>query len=74
MLLSRSGPDRRMVLAGGAAALLAGPAGAMAGYDAVVAKPGQSGPVGERFESLGAALATAPVAGPFHEKRCVVKK
>jgi len=65
MLLSRSGPDRRMVLAGGAAALLAGPAGAMAGYDAVVAKPGQSGPAGERFESLGAALATAPVAGPF---------
>jgi pectinesterase len=62
---SPRGPDRRMVLAGGAAALLAGPVRAAAGYDAVVAKPGQAGPAGRRFASLGAALAAAPLAGPF---------
>ena len=60
-----SSPDRRMVLAGGAAALLSGPVGASARYDAVVVKPGGTGPAGTRFASLGEALATAPMAGPF---------
>jgi pectinesterase len=54
-----------MVLAGGAAALLAGPVRAAAGYDAVVAKPSETAPTGRRFESLGEALAMAPEAGPF---------
>ena len=65
MVLLRSGPDRRTVLAGGAAALLAGPVGAASSYDAVVVGLGQPGPAGRRVESLGAALALAPVAGPF---------
>ncbi|MEO6216074.1 MAG: pectinesterase family protein [Sphingomonas sp.] len=65
MASSRSGPDRRILLASGAAALLAWPVRASVRYDAVVAKPGQAAPAGARFESLGEALAAAPLAGPF---------
>lgn len=65
MTSSRSGPDRRILLASGAAALLAWPVRASVRYDAVIAKPGQAGPAGTRFERLGAALLAAPLAGPF---------
>jgi len=64
-MTSSRGPDRRIILASGAAALLAWPVRASVRYDAVVAKPGELGPAGTRFESLGAALAAAPPAGPF---------
>lgn len=65
MTSSRSGPDRRTLLASGAAALLAWPVRASSRYDAVVAKPDQAGPAGTHFKSLGEALAAAPPTGPF---------
>lgn len=63
--MSRRGPDRRSLLAGGAAALVAGPAVATAGYDAVVAQSGSNAPPGKRYDTLGSALTAAPEAGPF---------
>ena len=55
-------PDRRCLLAsGGALALLAASRAPQAGFDAVVAKPGASGPAGPRYASLGDALAAKVV-------------
>ncbi|MES2096742.1 MAG: pectinesterase family protein, partial [Pseudomonadota bacterium] len=65
-MFPRPAPDRRAVVAGAAAALLTPRAWAgEAAYDAVVAKPGSKTPRGKRFDSLAAALAAAPLGGPF---------
>lgn len=53
------------MLAGGAAALLAGPGWAAARYDAVVTRPGSNAPPGKRYATLDSALKAAPPAGPF---------
>jgi len=62
--LFRRDPDRRSLLAGGAA-LFAGPGLAAAGFDAVVVRAGSNAPPGKRYDSLTSALNAASPAGPF---------
>lgn len=65
MVWSPSGPDRRLVLAGLAAATLPAAWGNTT-YDAVVAvRSARDTPKGKRYASVGAALADAPANGPW---------